>query len=223
MLKASEVSKTYRVGGRSVEALRPTSLVLEPGTVTAVVGRSGSGKTTLLNIMAGLLRPTSGSVTLDGQDLFALSDRSLSDLRGRCLGVVVQGQSLVQSLTVRQNVLLALSVAGGSHGPVPVDEEEDGVEELLARLGLSELAEALPKELSGGEARRVAVARALACRPAYLLADEPTSNLDERSAAAVTSSLAEAARDGAGVLLVTHDLASTSIAGKVLTMRDGRV
>lgn len=241
LLRATNVSKSYKVGGRVVDALQPTSLSVTPKKVTAIMGRSGSGKTTLLSILAGLLQPTTGTVELvdpkaGARNLFSLSDSELSALRGGTLGVITQGQSLVQSLTVEQNVVLALSIAGADSASAQHEEnsgkdaaalaapdgnEPAAVAAVLERLELTPLAEAYPYELSGGEARRVAVARALVLHPTFLLADEPTSNLDDKSAGLVISALLDAARAGSGVLIATHDHDCAAAADAILTMRDG--
>ena len=179
-------------------AVAPANMELRPGTITAIMGRSGSGKTTLLNMLAGLLKPTEGRVLLDGKDIYALSDGELSRLRNKHIGVVPQGRSALDSLTVLENVLLPGALYGGAHRP-----ETAAV--WLERFGIAGLADARPAQLSGGELRRVALARALASDCEIILADEPTGDLDDENTALVLQTLRKTADDGRAVLLVTHE------------------
>ena len=202
MLRAENLSMRYfRKTGQANHfyAVKDVSLTLRPGEVALLTGRSGSGKTTLLHMLAGLLRPTGGRVLLDDTDLYALPDAELSRLRNARFGVIPQGRSAVDALTVLENVLLPQQLRG----------EKGDIDEALkwlAALGIADLTGARPAELSGGELRRMAIARALAANPDIILADEPTGDLDDENTAAVLSLLRRAAtEEGKAVLLVTHD------------------
>ncbi len=205
-LRVSDLHRRYETPRGPLAVLAGLSLQGEPGEAVAILGKSGSGKSTLVNILATLDRPSSGQVHLGGVDPFALSSAELARFRRRRVGVVFQDHHLLDSCTARENVLLA-PLAGGR-----VSREDcRRADALLERAGLADRADHLPAELSGGERQRVALARALMNRPALLLADEPTGNLDESSAAAVAELLLELARqDNALLLAVTHapDLAA---------------
>ena len=208
----------FRKGRQSAQyfdAVAGADLDLHAGELTLLMGRSGSGKSTLLNMMAGLLRPSEGTVLLDGVELYALGDGELSRLRNRSIGVIPQGQTALHALSVVQNVTL----------PYLMYRSDDGVETramgLLERLGIASLADAYPRELSGGELRRVSIARALICEPRVLLADEPTGDLDDENSAIVLGALREVADAGAAVLLVSHEQAAASHADRLLRMDAG--
>ena len=176
-LQAKDISKRYfrKTGSANYfDAVRPLSLKLEPGTVTVLGGRSGSGKTTLLHMLGGLLAPTEGSVTLDGKDLYSLADEVLSGLRSSTFGVIPQGRSVIDTLTVMENLLLPGALR---HRTIPAEEARGWLE----KLGILHLAEASAAELSGGELRRTAIARALCGKPPFILADEPTGDLDDEN------------------------------------------
>lgn len=226
-LRAENISRKFpRKTGEAnfFYAVNPTDLTLEPGTLTVVMGRSGSGKTTLLNMLAGVLAPSEGKVLLeeqaaDGagglQDLYALSDRDLSVLRNRCIGVVPQGHTGLDSLTVLENVKL----------PYALYHRDDGADakarELLEKMDIAHLAEVYPSELSGGEVRRLAIARALVMEPAVLLADEPTGDLDDENTEVVLKLFRELADRGTAVLVVTHESESKRYADRVFRMDAG--
>ena len=192
------------------------SLTLEKGQVTVIMGRSGSGKTTLMNMLCGLLAPTSGKVRLDGEDIYALSDSRLSKLRGSRMGVIPQGQTALSSLNVLQNVLLPCTLSRQ-------EGDEARARELLEHLGIAELAGAMPAELSGGELRRMSIARALMRSPKYIFADEPTADLDDENTALVLGFLKETAAEGASVLIITHENEAAAYADRVLTVKSGRI
>ena len=216
-LKAEHVSKHFTRASRDTnifEALRDTSLTLENGTVTEICGRSGSGKSTLLNMLAGLLTPTTGVVELDGRDLYQLEDKELSELRNTQFGVIPQVHSALGSLTILENVLLPFTLYG-AHG------EKDTARDLLERLGILDLASIMPAELSGGEMRRMAIARALVRKPSVILADEPTGDLDDENTELVLRLLRETADEGAAVLLVTHETTAREYADRVFRMEAG--
>ena len=197
-------------------AVQPLELTLEEGTLTALTGRSGSGKTTLLQLLAGLLSPSSGRVIAGETDLYSLSDEALSRFRNQHIGVIPQGHAAVSSLTVLENVLLPGQLYGNRSDPTRGQA-------LLERLGMAPLADASPSELSGGEMRRMSIARALAAQPELLPADEPTGDLDDENTQLVLHLLREIADQGTTVLLVTHEEAALPYADRILRMDAGRL
>ena len=202
-LRAEGVSKSYfRKTGEAnfFVAVQRTDLTLEGGQVTVLMGRSGSGKTTLLHMLAGLLQPSEGKVFLKNTDLYALEDQALSRLRNEKISVIPQSRSAIETLSVRENILLPATLYGHISG-----ETERQAQAWMDRLGILPLADSRPRELSGGELRRMAIARALVSRPAVILADEPTGDLDDENTILVLDVLRESARAGAAVLLVTHE------------------
>ena len=216
LVAAHNVRKQYfrktRDAARYFDAVPPTTLELVPGELVEVCGRSGSGKTTLLSMMAGLLAPSEGTVLVDDQDLYALDEAARSRLRNERFGVVPQGQTPLADLTVLQNVCMPY---GLYHDP---REAEATALELLERLGIAELSESFPAELSGGEMRRMAIARALVCKPSVVLADEPTGDLDDANTHVVLRTLREVANAGAAVMLVTHEQAAASYADRTIRL-----
>lgn len=225
VVEARGVSKSYfragRTQGRSFDAVAPCDLTLAAGEMVACMGRSGSGKTTLLSMLAGLLMPSEGSVLLAGQDMYALGDAELSRLRNERVGVVPQGQTVLHTLTALENVTLPCGLwrrGDGEHGAANVQARAEG---LLERLGIGDLADAYPAELSGGELRRVAIARSLIMEPAVVFADEPTSDLDDQSTVQVLGLLREVADAGASVFVVSHESEVTTWADRVLRMEAG--
>lgn len=220
-LKAENISKQYfRASGTSNSflAVQPTDLVLPNGQLAVLTGRSGSGKTTLLSILAGLLTPTTGRVLLEDTDLYALGDEALSALRGRRLGVIPQGRAALDTLSVMENILLPCMLHDGGDGLPAATERAQG---LLERLGIAHLRDAMPGELSGGELRRMSIARALVHRPDAILADEPTGDLDDDNTQTVLSLLRDMAHDGAAVLLATHETVALEYAAAVYRMDNG--
>ena len=197
-------------------AVDKAELTLTGGEAAVLFGRSGSGKTTLLNMLAGLLTPTSGSVTLDGQDIYSLSDRELSRLRNQSIGVIPQGQTAIHSLTVLENVLLPFTLYNDL-----TDDACAYAAELLERLDIAHLAAAKPSELSGGELKRMAIARAAVRRPQLLLADEPTGDLDDENTREVLTFLKELAASGSAVFIVTHENDAADYADRALRMNKG--
>ena len=216
-LKAEGVSRQYFRKSKLSNvflAVKETNLTLPAGQLTEITGRSGSGKSTLLHMLAGLLAPTTGRVLLGGADLYALDDAERSMLRNKSVGVIPQGQTALRSLTVLENVKLPCAMYGDA-------VSDDAALELLERVGLAALRDAWPNELSGGELRRLAIARALLRKPCVLLADEPTSNLDDENTHAVLRLLRQYAGEGAAVLLVTHEREAAKYADRVYRMSDG--
>jgi putative ABC transport system ATP-binding protein len=216
-LELRRASKIYQTNGQKLEALHEVSLTLEPGTITAVVGRSGCGKTTLLNLAGAMDFPTSGEVLIDGRATSSLSEEELTALRRTRIGFVFQFFQLLPALTTLENVELPLLLAGGK-------KTASIARERLAWVGLEDKTNALPWQLSGGQMQRVAVARALVNNPAILVADEPTGNLDTASGDLVLGLIRRAADEfGAAVIMATHSAEAAAIADTRVRMRDGRV
>jgi putative ABC transport system ATP-binding protein len=214
---ARGIGKIVKSGAGELVILRDIDLEVTPGEAVAVVGASGSGKSTLLALLAGLDTPTSGTVRLDGVDLFTLDEDRRAELRGRMLGFVFQSFQLLPALTALENVMLPLELADRA-------DAQDLARQMLARVGLAERVHHYPKHLSGGEQQRVALARAFVVRPKLLLADEPTGSLDAESGAAVISLLFELNREyGTTLVLVTHDEALAARCGRMIRLVAGRI
>jgi ABC-type lipoprotein export system ATPase subunit len=216
-LELRRASKTYQTNGQKLEALREVSLVLEPGTITALVGRSGCGKTTLLNLAGAMDFPTSGEVLIDGRDTSSLREDELTALRRTRIGFVFQFFQLLPALTVLENVELPLLLAGSA-------KAREAARGRLEWVGLVDKMDSFPYQLSGGQMQRVAIARALVHSPEILIADEPTGNLDNASGGQVLALLSDAAgRFGATVLVATHSAEAAAIAQTRIQLRDGRI
>ncbi len=220
LLEISDLKKTYtsRIGAARVEALRSVSFTAESGEFIAIMGESGSGKSTLLNILAAFDKPTGGTVALDGQDLSKIRESALADFRRDNLGFVFQEFNLLDTFTVRDNILLPLVLAGMRYAEML--PKLDGVAEPL---GLKPLLDKYPYELSGGQKQRTAVARALITQPKLLLADEPTGALDSKSSDELLRLFADINSRGQTILMVTHSAKAASRAGRVLFIKDGTV
>ena len=213
------VSKTYREGDSDRAVLSDVSVAIAPGEIAVLVGRSGSGKSTLLNLIAGIDRPTSGRVVVDGTDLTALDEDTRTRFRRRRIGVVFQFFNLIPLLTVEENLLLPLEL-NGLAGAAGVARARG----LLERVGLGDRGASLPERLSGGEQQRVAIARALVHDPALILADEPTGTLDAETAAAVLALLDGLAREaGKTVVMVTHSREVVGVADRIFAVQRGRL
>lgn len=213
------LSRVYAGPGGETRAVDDVTLALPRGCFVAVVGRSGSGKSTLVNLIAGLDRPTAGAIVVGEQRVDTLDEDRLAMWRGRNVGVVFQFFQLLPTLTVLENVMLPMDLCGTHVGA----RAEARARELLDRVGIAEQAEKLPAALSGGQQQRAAIARALANDPPLVVADEPTGNLDGRTAALVLDELQRLARDGRTVLMVTHDGEMSRRADRIVTLTDGRV
>ena len=220
ILKADGISKKYPRKMKEANffyAVNPTDFVLEEGKITEIIGRSGSGKTTFLNMLAGLLSPSEGKVTLDETDLYSLDDKALSVLRNQHFGVIPQGQTGLDSLTVLENVKLPYALY---HKDAGVDER---ALELLEQVDIAHLAEAYPSELSGGEIRRLAIARALIMNPSVVFADEPTGDLDDENTQTVLKLFRKIANEGTAVLMVTHETEARQYADFIYKMSAGNL
>ena len=213
------VSKTYPCPGGSFDALTQIDLEIQRGEFVAVVGHSGSGKSTLLNLLGGIDRPSRGDIVVADQSLNALSERALTAWRGRSIGIVFQFFQLLPTLTAAENVLLPMDFCNRW----PYGERRARAMTLLDRLGVADQADKLPGALSGGQQQRVAVARALANAPEILLADEPTGNLDARSASTLLDLFSELVRDGQTIVMATHGGDAMRRATRIVYLSDGHV
>ena len=216
-IQVDNLRRQYGQGEARVVALNDVSLTIDQGAFVAVMGSSGSGKSTLLHLLGGVDKPDAGRVIIDGTDLYTLSETELTVFRRRRIGLIYQFFNLVPELTVEENILLP-QLLDGKAG------DQQQLEELLAATGLSDRRRHLPSQLSGGQQQRVAIARALVNRPALVLADEPTGNLDTRNGHEVMQLLRLANRDmGQTLVLITHDERIARQADRVLTIEDGRI
>jgi ABC-type lipoprotein export system ATPase subunit len=221
MIDIKDVWKIYDVGGEKIEALKSVTLGVEKGNFISIVGHSGSGKTTLLSILGGLTKPSRGSVHIDGTDIWNLNDRQLSGMRNRKIGFIFQFSSLIPTLRAIDNVALPVIYANGS-GKTSRKQTYEYAAELLSTLGLGRKLQSFPSELSGGQQRRVSIARAFINRPAIIVADEPTGDLDSQSEGEVMEFFSRInERDQTTFLLVTHNLALARMTDKVHSMKEG--
>ena len=218
VLRLDAVERTYHMGGEEVHAVRGVSLTIDAGDYVAIVGPSGCGKSTLLNLLGAIDRPDSGHVYLDGRDVGALGDGEATALRLRRIGFVFQRFHLLAALSARENVELPMSETG-----IGRVERAARARELLAYVGLAAREKHRPPQLSGGEQQRVAIARALANRPALVLADEPTGELDARTGAEIAALFRRLNDDGTTLVVVTHDEDLAAAAKRTIHMRDGVV
>jgi putative ABC transport system ATP-binding protein len=220
ILKTEDLKMVYRVGKVDVNALRGVNLSVAPGEFIAVMGPSGCGKSTLLHILGGLLRPSSGRVIVDGEDLAAMSDAARTDLRRRKIGFVFQRFNLFPTLTAEGNLKLAEQIHGNGGSAAPSDTRR----EVLQLLRLENKMRHKPLELSGGEQQRVAIARAIINRPAILLADEPTGNLDSENSVIVLDMLQKLNRElKQTIVMITHNPEAAAVASRTIEMRDGMI
>ncbi len=217
ILETRDLKKYYGAGDTQVKALDGVDLSVEPGEFVAIVGTSGSGKSTLLHMLGGLDRPTSGTVTVDGKDIFSLKDEALTIFRRRKIGFVFQSYNLVPVLSVWENIVLPVELDGRK-----VDKAF--VEEVVATLGLEKKLANLPNQLSGGQQQRVAIARALAAKPAILLADEPTGNLDSKTSQDVLGLMKVTGQIFAQTMvMITHNEEIAQTADRIVRIEDGRI
>ena len=217
ILQTKGLKKYYGAGDTEVRALDGVDLAVEQGEFVAIVGTSGSGKSTLLHMLGGLDRPTAGKVTVDGKDIFALKDEELTIFRRRKIGFVFQSYNLVPVLSVWENIVLPIQLDGRA-------VDETFVREVVATLGLEKKLQSLPSQLSGGQQQRVAIARALATKPAILLADEPTGNLDSKTSQDVLGLMKVTSQKfGQTMVMITHNEEIAQLAGRIVRIEDGRI
>ena len=217
VLQTSDLRKVYGAGDTEVRALDGVNLTVESGEFVAVVGTSGSGKSTLLHMLGGLDRPTSGKVFVDGSDIFALNDDALTIFRRRSIGFVFQAYNLVPVLSVYENIVLPVELDGGTVDKAYLDD-------IIRTLGLESKLSSLPSQLSGGQQQRVAIARALAAKPAILLADEPTGNLDSRTSQDVLALLkVTGEKFGQTIVMITHNEEIAQLAHRIVRIEDGKI
>lgn len=217
ILQTEGLKKYYGAGDTQVKALDGVDLAVERGEFVAIVGTSGSGKSTLLHMLGGLDRPTSGKVTVDGRDIFALKDEELTIFRRRKIGFVFQSYNLVPVLSVWENIVLPIQLDGKA-------VDETFVQDVVATLGLEKKLQSLPNQLSGGQQQRVAIARALATKPAILLADEPTGNLDSKTSQDVLSLMKVTSQKfGQTMVMITHNEEIAQLADRIVRIEDGRI
>jgi putative ABC transport system ATP-binding protein len=214
---ATDVARRYGEGDTAVDALRGVDLEVARGQLTTVMGPSGSGKSTLMHILAGLDRPTSGSVRIDGTEITTLGDTDLTKLRREHIGFIFQFFNLLPMLSAQENITLPLTIAGEK-------PDKAWLEELIGVMGLKDRRRHRPSELSGGQQQRVAIARALVSKPTVVFADEPTGNLDSKTGGEILELLRQAVQDaGQTTVMVTHDARSASIADRILFLADGNI
>ena len=217
ILETEDLVKYYGSGSNTVRAIDHTTLKIESGEFTSIVGRSGSGKSTLLHMPGGLDRPDSGKVYIEGKDIFSLKDDRLAAFRRRKIGFIFQSYNLIPSLNVWENIVLPIGLDGRK-------ADEKYVREIVRRIGMEEKIHALPNTLSGGQQQRVAIARALASRPAIILADEPTGNLDSKTELEVVSLLKNCVAEyGQTLVMITHDEKIAQMGGRMIVIEDGKV
>ncbi len=218
LIRLNNLNKHYMNGSDRIAALQDLNVQVEEGCFLGVMGPSGSGKSTLLSILGGLCHPTSGTLEIDGINVYTLSQERLADFRREYLGFVFQSHNLVPYLTALENVMLPLAVTRFSTA-----EKKQMAEAMLERVGLSGRVRHLPQELSGGEQERVAIARALVNRPPLLLADEPTGSLDTTTSQQILELLSELHRDGQTIVMVTHNPENRKWFDRLIVLRDGRI
>ena len=217
ILETEDLVKYYGSGSNTVRAIDHTTLKIESGEFTSIVGRSGSGKSTLLHMLGGLDRPDSGKVYIEGKDIFSLKDDRLAAFRRRKIGFIFQSYNLIPSLNVWENIVLPIGLDGRK-------ADEKYVREIVRRIGMEEKIHALPNTLSGGQQQRVAIARALASRPAIILADEPTGNLDSKTELEVVSLLKNCVAEyGQTLVMITHDEKIAQMGDRMIVIEDGKV
>ena len=217
ILQAQDLKKTYGSGDNIVHALDGVSLNVEKGEFVSIVGTSGSGKSTLLHMLGGLDRPTAGTVTIDGQNIFSLKEEALTIFRRRKIGFVFQAYNLVPVLNVYENIVMPIELDGRS-----IDNAY--IQQITQTLDLDQRLDALPNQLSGGQQQRVAIARALACAPAIILADEPTGNLDSKTSQDVLSLLKVTSQKfSQTIVMITHNEEIAQMADRIIRIEDGRI
>lgn len=218
MIKLDNINKIYNIGKTTVKALCDINLEIKKGEFVGIVGRSGSGKTTLSNIIAGLLAPSSGSVTIEGNNIWNFTDRKMSVFRNKTLGFVFQSFNLIPELTALENVMLPLA-----YSKIKYKKRVELAKEELIKVGLEKRMYHKPTEMSGGQMQRVSIARAMINKPKIIIADEPTGNLDSVSSNTVMELIKEINKNGVTVLMVTHNLEYEKNFTKLITLKDGQI
>jgi len=218
LIRIAGLSKQYKMGGETVHALSDIEVRIKHGDFVAIIGPSGSGKSTLMNVIGCLDSPTAGSYWLDGEEVSRLRENKLAEIRNRKIGFIFQGFNLLNKLTALENVELPLIYRG-----IPAKQRKEQAVEALRKVGLEERVRHRPSELSGGQQQRVAIARALAGNPPILLADEPTGALDTRTGVEVMALMQQLNEHGHTIILITHDLAVSEQARRVIRIQDGRI
>ena len=216
-LCSEKLVKEYERRGKTFRAVDDVDIKINKGEFIIITGESGSGKTTLLNLLLGLTKPESGTVLFDGEDISTFDDKRLSEIRNEKIKYIPQGDSLLTSLTVRENILFPYVIGGKEKPP------KERLIELAEKLGITDLLDVYPSELSGGEMRRVTIARAVINKPAVILADEPTGNLDRDNTSKVMEIFKDISGEGTAVVVVTHQRETLDYASKVLNMSHGRL
>lgn len=216
-LKADRLVKEYERRGKSFRAVDDIEFAIDKGEFVMIEGESGSGKTTFLNLLTGLTDPTSGDVTIDGKTLKDISDKDISKIRNEKIKYIPQGESLLSALTVRENILFPFTI-GGTKRP-----SEERLLEVAEKLGITELLDEYPSELSGGEMRRATIARAVINRPSLIIADEPTGSLDQANTSRVMDIFKSIAEEGTAVIVVTHQKETLGYASKIYSMSEGKL
>jgi putative ABC transport system ATP-binding protein len=217
VVAANDITRIYGEGDTVVHALRGVSVQIPRGQFTAVMGPSGSGKSTLMHILAGLDRPTSGTVSIEGEEITTMGDQDLTLLRRRHIGFIFQFFNLLPMLTAEENIVLPLRIAGG-------DLSKEWVDQVISKVGLSDRRTHRPAQLSGGQQQRVAIARGLVTRPTVMFADEPTGNLDSTTGEEILNLLREAVESyGQTTVMVTHDARASAMADRILFLADGLI
>ena len=216
-LSTEKLVKEYLRRGKSFNAVDDIDFNIGRGEFVMIVGESGSGKTTFLNLLTGLTGPTSGSILVEGKELKSFSDKEISNLRNEKIKYIPQGESLLSALTVRENILFPFTI-GGISGPT-----EEQLNETAEKLGIADLLDEYPSELSGGEMRRATIARAVINKPSLIIADEPTGSLDSANTAKVMEIFKNIASEGTAVIVVTHQKETLGFASRVLEMKQGRL
>ena len=216
LIEIQEIGKDYQSGDTNVQAIREMNFFIDDGEFVSIMGQSGSGKSTLLSILGGLNHPTRGRILLDSLDIYELTSEQRADLRSEYIGVIFQSFQLIPYLTVLENVKLPMAITGKK-----AREQDKMAHDVLARVGLANKANRLPDQLSGGEQERVAIARAIVNRPPILLADEPTGNLDSKTAEEIMDLLKELNREGQTIIMVTHNPEACKHTSRTIMVKDG--
>lgn len=220
LIQAKNLNKTYKLKNRITNAVKDTSIEVNEGELIAITGKSGSGKSTFINILSGLLTPDNGEVIINGKNVYTLNDNERTRLRNEQIGIIPQGDSLLGTLTVLQNILLPATLYSDKEN---IDKVVQRARQLLIKFGIENLENEYPSNLSGGEIRRVMITRALINNPKVIFADEPTANLDDENTEIVINLLRDITKENVSVIYVTHEVDTTKAADKVYHMNQGSI